>query len=97
MKLKAVKQQTTKTKNQFLEKIKKIDITLARLIKGKEREREREEGREKAPMMEPIKNESVPGHSPPSSRNSVASTSCPSPSPAIRQSLLIPQCPHATI
>lgn len=42
MKLKAVKQQTTKTKNQFLEKIKKIDITLARLIKGKERGRRHE-------------------------------------------------------
>lgn len=37
MKLKAVKQQTSKTKNQFLEKIKKIDITLARLIKERER------------------------------------------------------------
>lgn len=37
MKLKAVKQETSKTKNQFLEKIKKIDITLARLIKERER------------------------------------------------------------
>lgn len=35
-----------------------------------ERERRREKGREKAPMIEPIKNEPVPGHSPPPSRNS---------------------------
>lgn len=42
MKLGAVKQQTPKATNQFLEKIKKIHITLARLIKGKETGRRHE-------------------------------------------------------
>ena len=42
MKVEAVKQQTTKTTNQFLEEIKKIQITLARLIKGKETGRRHE-------------------------------------------------------
>lgn len=42
MKLGAVKQQTPKTTNQVLEKIKKIHITLARLIKGKETGRRHE-------------------------------------------------------